>query len=108
MSPAEPVAVWADIRQPFTEAVVQRLDHRVLKTRHHDRKPWLPTENAFRELQPIDLHSGDDHHLMPLENGPLGDGHQPRARFPAVAVVFAWRGLGVHYALIVLFMRVRL
>ncbi len=53
------------------EAVVQRLDHRVLKTRHHGWKLWLHTENAFRELQPIDLLCGNDHHLKPLENGRL-------------------------------------
>ena len=28
----------------------------------------LPTENNFRELQPIDLLCGNDHHLKPLEN----------------------------------------
>ena len=44
------------------KADVQRLDHRVLKTRHHDRIPCLPTENAFREPQPVDLQSGHDHH----------------------------------------------
>ena len=49
------------------EAVVRRLDHRVLQTRHHDWKPWLPTENGFRELQPIDLLYGNDHHLNPLK-----------------------------------------
>jgi hypothetical protein len=29
----------------------------------------LPTENDFRELQPIDLLCGNDHHLKHLENG---------------------------------------
>ena len=77
--PEEPrrisVAVWAGIRQPLAEAVVQRPEHRVLKTRHHDWKPWLPTENGFRELQSIDLLCGNDHHLKPLENGRLRDIH---------------------------------
>ena len=57
------------------EAIVQRPEHRVLKTRHHDWKPWLPTENGFREVQSIDLLCGNDHHLKPLENGPLRDIH---------------------------------
>ena len=53
------------------EAVVQRLDHRVLKSRHSGWKPWLSTENGFRELQPIDLLCGNDYQLKPLENGTL-------------------------------------
>jgi hypothetical protein len=53
------------------EAVVQRLDHRVLKTRHSGWKPWMSTENGFQELQPIDLPCGNNHHLKPLENGRL-------------------------------------
>ena len=56
------------------KAVVQRLDHRVLKTRHHGWKPWLSTENGFRELQPIDLLCGNDHQMKPLKNGRLREG----------------------------------
>jgi hypothetical protein len=57
------------------EAAVQRLDHHVLKTRAHDLKVWRHTENGFRELQPIDLLCGNNHHLQPLKNGRLSEGY---------------------------------
>ena len=53
------------------EAVVQRLDHRVLETRHHGLNRGCLYENGFRELQPIDLLRGNYHHLKPLKNGGL-------------------------------------
>ena len=52
------------------QAVVQQeADRHVLETRHHGLNRGCLYENGFRELQPIDLPCGNDHHLKPLKNG---------------------------------------
>jgi hypothetical protein len=56
--------------------VQQEADRHVLETRHHGLNRRCLYENGFRELQPIDLLGGNDHHLKPLEYGPLREGYE--------------------------------